>query len=259
MKEDEVGRMWDENAEMWARGVRNGYDTYRDLFNNPAFLDFAGDLSGLNVLDVGCGEGYNTRLFAKQGARMTGADVSREMIRLAREAEEREPLGIHYEAAPAADMPVFADASFDAVVSTMALMDCADYDGAVAEIARVLRPGGLLAFSICHPCFINARLGHERDDDGRPVAVRIGDYFGAQPGVDVWRFGRAPADEPGEPFKVPRFLRLLSQYLNALPESGLLIERVHEPQPTEEACREDARLWKWRLAPIFLYIKARKA
>ncbi|MGD8240723.1 MAG: class I SAM-dependent methyltransferase [Armatimonadota bacterium] len=258
MKDDDVSRMWDRNAETWAHDVRKGYDTYRDLFNNPAFFEFAGDLRGLTVLDVGCGEGYNTRLSAKRGARMTGTDISKEMIRLAWEAEEEQPLGIRYEVAPAADVAMFEDGSFDAVVSTMALMDCADYEGAIEEIARLLKAGGLLAFSINHPCFTNALLSHDRDEQGRPVAVRTGDYFDAGPVIDEWGFARAPEDEHENPFRVPRFPRLLSQYLNALPKNGFVIEGVHEPRPTEEACREDERLWKWRLAPIFLYVKARR-
>ena len=69
--EQEVARYWDENANLWADHVRQGWDAYREHFNNPAFFKFVGDLSGKTVLDAGCGEGYNTRLLARSGARMT--------------------------------------------------------------------------------------------------------------------------------------------------------------------------------------------
>jgi len=141
MQDDEVARCWDENAEVWARHVRAGYDTYRDLYNNPAFFDFVGDLSGQLVLDAGCGEGHNTRLLAQQGAKMVGIDIAPRMIELAREEEERAPLGIRYGVASVSDLAVLADETFDAVVSTMALMDCADHERAVREFWRVLRPG----------------------------------------------------------------------------------------------------------------------
>ncbi len=127
--EDEVRRRWDDNAEVWARHVRAGYDTYRELYNNPAFFDFVGDLSGQSVLDASCGEGFNTRLLAQCGAQVTGIDISARMIELAQAEEEREPLAIGYEIASVSDLSIFANETFDAVVSTMTLTDSADYEG----------------------------------------------------------------------------------------------------------------------------------
>src|SRR5437660_1867191 len=97
LPEEEVARFWDRNADIWASDVREGSDVFRDLYNNPAFLEFIGDVSGRKVLDAGCGEGYNTRILARRGARMTGVDISPRMLNFAREAERRKPLGIRYE------------------------------------------------------------------------------------------------------------------------------------------------------------------
>ncbi len=55
-----VARSWDEKSHLWAEHVRKGYDIFRDHFNNPAFFKFVGDLTEKLVLDLGCGEGYNT-------------------------------------------------------------------------------------------------------------------------------------------------------------------------------------------------------
>jgi 2-polyprenyl-3-methyl-5-hydroxy-6-metoxy-1,4-benzoquinol methylase len=55
--EQEVARYWDENANVWADHGRKGWDAYREHFNNPAFFEFMGDLSGKMVLDAGCGGG----------------------------------------------------------------------------------------------------------------------------------------------------------------------------------------------------------
>jgi SAM-dependent methyltransferase len=207
---------------------------------------------------VGCGEGYNTRIWAAQGARMTGVDVSPEMIRLAREMEAREPLGIRYEVASASDLSLFAPSSFGAVVSAMAMMDIADYEGAVREAARVLRAGRFFAFSIIHPCFGFGTMRVEQDSEGGVQISLSGDYFDATPDVEVWRFGRAPADEQAEPFQVPRFPRTLSGYLNPLPAAGFRIAELHEPRSSDEACEADPRLRRWQVLPPFLYIKALK-
>lgn len=96
MDHEEVGRYWDENADVWTELVRAGYDHYRDGLNTPAFLDMLPDVNSLSGLDVGCGEGHNTRLLAQRGARMTAIDISKSFIRHAGEAERKQPLGIRY-------------------------------------------------------------------------------------------------------------------------------------------------------------------
>src|ERR671916_3059740 len=99
MDHEEVGRYWDGNAEAWTELVRAGYDHYRDGLNTPAFLAMLPGVDGFAGLDLGCGEGHNTRLLAERGARMTGIDISPALVRHAREAEQAHPLGITYEVA----------------------------------------------------------------------------------------------------------------------------------------------------------------
>ena len=70
--EEEVAAYWNVNAGPWAQEVRGGRDVARECLNNPAFLRLLGDLRDRDVLDAGCGEGHNTRLLARAGARMPG-------------------------------------------------------------------------------------------------------------------------------------------------------------------------------------------
>jgi len=65
--EREVAMHWDENADVWTAHVRQGWDSYREHLNNPAFLKLVGNLKGKKVLDAGCGEGYNTRHLCPHG------------------------------------------------------------------------------------------------------------------------------------------------------------------------------------------------
>jgi SAM-dependent methyltransferase len=257
---DEVARNWDRNAPLWADQVRRGLDIYRDHWNNPAFLELVGDLAARSVLDAGCGEGYNTRIFARRGARMTGIDLSTRMIELARDEERRAPLGIRYEIASYTSMPVFPDESFDAAVSTMALMDGPDFSGAMREIARVVRAGGMIAYSILHPCFATKGAGWINDDDGRAIKFTAADYFDSTNWVERWKFSSAPQPQEIEPFAVPRFDRKLEDYLNGTIEAGLRLERISEPRCPEAACGIfGEKFGKWRRhIPLYLHVRARK-
>ena len=89
MEDEEVSRFWNDNAEAWTQLTRAGYDTYRDHLNTPAFLALLPDVEGLAGLDVGCGEGYNTRLIAQRGAQVTGVDISEVFIAHAHQVRAR--------------------------------------------------------------------------------------------------------------------------------------------------------------------------
>lgn len=93
MDNRDVASRWHGNADVWSRHVRAGYDTFRDHLNNPAFFALIGDIEGMVALDAGCGEGYNTRLLARRGARMTGVDIAEGMIEQARAAEVSDQQG----------------------------------------------------------------------------------------------------------------------------------------------------------------------
>jgi Methyltransferase domain len=68
--------MWEANAETWTRQARAGYDVYRDALNTPAFLAMLPAISDLHGLDIGCGEGSNTRELARLGAQMHAIDIA---------------------------------------------------------------------------------------------------------------------------------------------------------------------------------------
>jgi SAM-dependent methyltransferase len=260
MDHSEVGRYWDQNAALWTRLARAGYDTYRDYLNTPAFFDILPHVSRLAGLDIGCGEGHNTRLLAKRGAHVTSIDISRVFIRHAQELEDREPLGINYQLASAVELP-FPDSSFDFVTAFMSLMDIPETDRVVGEVYRVLKPGGFLQFSISHPCFDTPHRRNLRDENGLTYAYEVGDYFRNMHGeIAEWLFSAAPPRvRQGLPnFKVPRFTRTVSQWLNLLIETGFVLERIEEPCPDDETVRRCPNIRDAQVVAYFLHIRALK-
>lgn len=256
----EVAAYWEANAAVWAPHVRAGYDVYRDKHNTPAFLAFLSGVAGLSGLDIGCGEGANTRCVARLGAAMTGVDIAPTFLRYAREAEAAEPLGIAYVEADAAKLP-FADGSFDFATAFMSLMDVSDQPGALREAHRVIRPGGFLQFSITHPCFVPPRRRTIRDASGTVTAVEVADYFSDAAGqIDTWWFSALPVAERASvaPFRIPRFHRTLSAWVAMSIGAGFAIEAMAEPCATEEEAAAEPVIADTRVTPLFLHVRLRK-
>ncbi|HLH99963.1 MAG TPA: class I SAM-dependent methyltransferase [Acidimicrobiales bacterium] len=171
-----------------------------------------GDVTGQRVLDLACAWGTASRYLAERGARVTGLDLSGQMLARARQLEVEQPLGITYVQGDATGTDWWDGTPFDGVLSNMALMDIDDLDGAVRTIAVVLRPGGWLSFSIIHPCF-----------PGRPGVQPSWPPDGGY-GREGWWNTRGD----GVRGHVGSNHRMLSTYLNTLLGAGLAVEEVAE-------------------------------
>jgi ubiquinone/menaquinone biosynthesis C-methylase UbiE len=260
MDHKQAGQYWNDSADSWTKLVRMGYDVYRDYLNTPAFFAMLPNVDGLSGLDIGCGEGHNTRLLAKSGARMMAIDIAEVFISHAKEAEADEHLGIDYRVASAVELP-FADSTFDFATGFMSFMDVPETDRVLAEAYRVLKPGGFLQVSISHPCFDTPHRRNLRDSNRKTYAIEVGEYFRGRDGeIDEWLFKAAPREvKQGLPkFKIPRFSRTLSQWLNVVIESGFLLERIAEPRPSDETVAACPELQDAQVVSYFLHLRVRK-
>ncbi|MGB7547930.1 MAG: class I SAM-dependent methyltransferase, partial [Terracidiphilus sp.] len=211
-------------------------------------------------LDIGCGEGANTRQLARLGARMTAIDIAPTFIRHAQAAEDADPLGIVFQVADGMALP-FAASSFDFATAFMSLMDMPDPARALREACRVLRPGGFVQFSILHPCFVPPHRKVLREADGTVRAIEVGGYFDAVDGeIETWWFSTLPEDERQriEPFRVPRFHRTLSAWVELIAQAGLVIEQFGEPCASPALAAAEPVVADTLVAPLFLHIRARK-
>ncbi len=260
MNNSEVRQYWEQNAPGWTRLSRLGYDVTRDFLNTPTFLAMLPDVAGLRGLDVGCGEGANTRRFAQRGAELTAFDLALNFIRSAEETEHDSRDGIRYLAASAERIP-FTDEIFDFVVSTMCMMDMAEQEAAVREIWRVLKPGGFFQFSITHPCTDTPSRQWIKDENGNKVALASAGYFADPPGaVEEWIFSLTPPDLRAQfpMFRTPRFNLTLSAWLNMLAQNGFQLEETVEPHADEMLAQSCPFLADSRLVPMYIIFRWRK-
>ena len=191
------------------------------------------------ILDLGCGNGYLARKFAKKGARITAVDSSPRMIRNAKAHDPKNVLQIRYLQSDASRLVGISNASFDLVFANMSLMDMANAKEVIREVSRVLKQGGRFVASICHPCFDNgSNSGWMMEKSiGEPAKVfrQIRAYRGVSPEKFPWRIGdRKFAYTVG-------YHRQLSWYTNALGSSLLGIIRMEEPMPMREFLDEESK------------------
>jgi SAM-dependent methyltransferase len=141
-------------------GLAREYDAFMDAESGyyriavDALRRLLGRGTG-RCLDVGCGGGHFIGPVLELGWEVVGADVSADQLRVAR---TRLP-EVELTQADAAALP-FGDASFDAAYSTFTHTDLDDFAGAIAEVRRVLRPGGRFVYVGNHPCFVGATQEH---------------------------------------------------------------------------------------------------
>jgi ubiquinone/menaquinone biosynthesis C-methylase UbiE len=263
---DDLAREWDDATTSWVDFVREGKDYFRNEMNGPAAFRIIGKVKNKDVLDLSCGEGYNTRMLARKGARVVGVDFSRKMIRQARQSEKGDKLGIKYYVSDATDLKEFKSKSFDVVTCIMALMDIERYEDAISEVARVLKRNGRFVFSMTHPCFEygdktkGVSIGKWKDEEmtdnsaeKKEGHLEIYRYFGIAKSEVPWNMKRLV-----KPFKTTSFHRTLTDYFQALHKNGFVVSRLFEPKPTARSASKYPALKKHMRIPHSIIIEAVK-
>lgn len=208
--------LWETHASWWQDGFTDGADPeYTEQILPLAREHMAG---ARRVLDVGTGEGQLARMAAADGAEVIGIDPTLNQVAVAAERGG----GPAYVRAGAARLPV-ASGSVDCVVACLVFEHIDEVDDAIAEVARVLEPGGRFLFFLNHPLLQT------------PGSGWIDDQF-VDPPEQYWRIGsyltEASTVEEVEKDVHIRFVhRPLSRYINALADNGLRLTRMVEPPP----------------------------
>lgn len=244
MTRDDSDGLWEHHASWWIEGFTEGAD--------PEYVEqilplAAAELEGMKrVLDVGCGDGQVARLAVSLGSEfVVGVDPTWNQVVVASERGG----GVKVARASAHRLP-FAEASFDAVVACLVFEHIEDVDDAIAEVSRVLAPGGRFCFFLNHPLLQTPGSGWIDDQilDPPEQYWRIGPYLVEDLSIE----------EVEKDVFIPFIHRPLSRYVNALIDNGLFIERMLEPAPPAGFLARAAEYEAAATIPRLLYLRSVK-
>ncbi len=214
---------------------------------NEDELQLVGEVKGKHVLEIGCGGGQCSIAFAKRGAIATGVDLSDEQLKFAREQAKREGVKIRFLRRSVESLSPIADKSQEVVFSAYALDFVARVDRCFAEVARVLRPGGLFVFAVCHPfwyCLAEKELHIESS------------YFDTA----FW-YKWEQTGMRSRP-RVDEFHRSVGEWYRLLLGAGLEVLDIVEPEPVETGSGQDWGEYyapeRQRMVPATIIWKTRK-
>jgi SAM-dependent methyltransferase len=206
---------YDSFAEVYS--AENEVNLHNAYYERPATLALAGDVAGRRVLDAGCGSGPLSAALRDRGAIVTGFDKSAGMLELARKRLGKD-----------ADLRVadlgrplpYPDGAFDDVIASLVLHYFEDWTEPLAELRRVLKPGGRLIASVNHPI-----VGH-------PVV---------RPGADYWatyEWSEEITTVSGQSYTLANWHRPLPAMIEAFISAGFRITAISEPPPAPDTPRE---------------------
>ena len=232
--EAEGAKGWDASAEAWIARVDSG-DPSREVLLDPVVLELCGDVDGLSVLDVGCGEGRFSRKLSERGAVVIGFDPC---FPLARLALDRQPVG-RYLRASAEAIPL-ATGQFDLVVCYLVLIDVPGFRAAIREMARVLRPSGKLVVANIVSFRTACDTGWVRDESGRRLHVAVDGYYAERATHAEWCG-----------ISVTNYHRPAEAYFGAFLDAGLRLTAYREPRPSADVLAAHAEFEPEARVPLF--------
>ena len=215
---------WDIAAVSYSRVIGDQGDYLRQSLTNPYILgNLPNNGRGQKILDLGCGEGYLSRLL--KDSRVTGVDASSELLRIARDRNTPGELVLADITQPIA----ITDTDFDAVIINTTLQDVEDVAGALRNVKTHIRPGGTLIITIPHPAFRRPAANWAKTVIGkllrRDPFVRIDSY----PQPFATKIKLTNVDSPTAVYHRP-----LSWYVEQAQSGGFRLDNIKELALTEQ-------------------------
>lgn len=236
----------------WYEEHLKGNDTYHAKVIAPNLMRLLAPHEGMRVLDVGCGEGYFTRLIHASGAYVHGADIAAKLIAKAKKTSP----DIAYSVASAESMPFASIGEYDAVTCVLALQNMERLDVVLKECARVLKPQGRSLFVLNHPVFRSPkRTAWGWDAETKTQYRRVDGYLSQS------RASIEMAPSKGAADVTWSFHRSLQDYMKAFAANGFVLTRLEEwisHKKSEKGPRANAEDTARKEFPLFMCIEITK-
>ena len=229
---------WDSSADAWIASVGDDGDWGRRAVLDPFMLELARGYAGA-ALDIGCGEGRFVRMLGAMGLRVSGIDPTEQLIAA---AQAKDPDG-DYHVCGAEALP-FADAAFDLCVSYLSLIDIELIDQAIAEAARVTKPGG--GFLIANLSSINSAGIWNYGLTGKARHYAVDDYMQVRTVRQQWKG-----------IDIVNWHRPFSVYFKMLLRHGFTLKMFLEPMPQGEWRGQDPKFERVPNFVVMLWEKAK--
>ena len=208
---------------------------------------------GEKVLDLACGQGFFTSAFFQEGADVTGVDLGKQLILI---AKKHSPKEISYFVQSAEDLSIFEDNSFEKITIVLAIQNIEAPHKVFKECARVLMPGGKLFIVLNHPAFrVPKASAWGYDDDAKKQYRRIDSYM-SESKVEI---EMNPGKKGGA--TTVSFHRPLQYYFKTLANNGFVVARLEEwlsHHESENGPRKKAEDHARKEIPLFMMIEAVK-
>ncbi len=222
--DSDAGDYHDEHAAFLGVDTASGEFVWCPEGVHEGDVGLLGDVVDRDILEIGCGSAPCARWLRSHGARSVGLDVSAGMLARGRLAGRDDASPVPLVQAGAEHLP-FADASFDIACSAFgAVPFVADSARVMAEVARVLRPGGRWVFAVNHP------MRWIFPDDPGPAGLTVAiPYFDRSPYTEV--------DDDGTVTYVEHH-RTIGDRVREIRAAGLVLDDIVEPEWPEHLDRE---------------------
>ncbi|XSG75548.1 class I SAM-dependent methyltransferase [Herpetosiphon llansteffanensis] len=226
---DQSNAAWEANAEYWDSSMGQAGNRFHLQLVRPAMLQLLELQAGQRMLDVGCGNGLFARYLAELGATVLAVDASTSLIERAKHYPS--PNTLEYQVVDATSSAQLLDlgvASFDALVSTMVLMDLPTIEPLFQAASQLLKQQGRFVLATVHPCFqaphsrkIVEQFENEQCDVETRSQIQIGSYLtpASHQGVGVI----------GQPMAQWFFHRSLASLLGVAFAAGFVLDGLLEP------------------------------
>ncbi len=244
---------WNAVAD-WYDDVVSDVESYQQEVIVPNLMRLAGDVNGKSVLDIACGQGFFSEVFAKVGAAVVGVDLSPELVR---RASSRAPQA-RFLVGSAERLPnEVASGSFDLAICVLALQNIKGLDASVSEVARSLKESGRFLIVLNHPAFRIPKSSSWGFDDAAAVQYRRLDRYMSDSQIEI---EMNPSNKKGE--TTMSFHRPLQVYFKSFAKNSFSVTRLEEwisNKTSQSGPRKRAEDTARKEFPLFLMLELRKS